>query len=80
MNWKRGLIGLLALGAFASGCAGPKVVTSMGTTRDGKFRLIYSRNLGMFSGSEQGIIDCEAQGDGSITNCKPVALIFQEDK
>ena len=80
MNWKRGIIGLLVAGAFASGCAGPKIVQSMGTTRDGKFRLVYGRNLGMFRGSEQGIIDCEAQADGSITNCKPVKLVFEEDK
>jgi hypothetical protein len=80
MNWKRGLIGLLAAGAFASSCAGPRVVQSMGTTRDGKFRLLYGRNLGMGNGTEQGIIDCQAQADGTITNCQPVKLVFQEDK
>lgn len=78
MNWKRSLIGLLAAGAFASGCAGPKIVQSMGTTRDGKFRLVYGRSLGVFGGTEQGVIDCDAQEDGSITNCKPVTLVFEE--
>lgn len=80
MNWKRGFIGLLAAGAFASSCAGPKIVSSMGTTRDGKFRLLYGRNLGMGAGTEQGIIDCQAQADGSITNCQPVKLVFEEGK
>jgi hypothetical protein len=52
----------------------------MGTTREGKFRLLYGRNLGMGNGTEQGIIDCEAQADGTITNCKPVKLVFEEEK
>lgn len=74
------LIALAALGGLVlSACAGPKVVTSMFTTRDNKFRLLYYRNLGM-GNSEQGVIDCSAQADGSITDCKPVGLVFKEGK
>lgn len=74
------LIVLAALGALGlSACAGPRIITSMSTARDGKFRLLFFRNLG-FGNSEQGVIDCDAAADGALSNCKPVTLTFVEEK
>lgn len=72
------LLVLAALAALASGCAGPRIVRSMSTTRDGKFRLIYDRNAG-FGAFEQGIIDCKAAASGAISDCESVKVNFAEE-
>ena len=63
---------------IASSCAGPRIVSSMHTTRDGKFRLLFYRNAGLGS-TEQGIVDCKAQDSGAISDCQPVRVTFKED-
>lgn len=68
----------LVAAAFGSGCAGPRIVNSMGSTRDGKFRVLYYRDVGM-GNTEQGIVDCKAEASGTISNCAQVHLNFQED-
>ncbi len=74
------LIALAALGALGlSACAGPRIITSMSTTRDSKFRLLFYRNLG-WGNTEQGVIDCDAGADGALSNCKPLTLTFVEEK
>ncbi len=67
------------LAATATGCAGPRIVTSMSTTRDGKFRVLYSRQLGM-GGVEQGIIDCQAGEGGTLSNCAPITVAFADQE
>ena len=76
---KKALMLATLMGMALSACAGPRIVSSMSTTRDSKFRLLFYRNLG-FGASEQGVIDCDAQADGSLSGCKPVTLTFVEDK
>lgn len=78
MNKTTKLLVLAALAALASSCAGPRIVRSMSTTRDGKFRLIYDRNAGWGS-FEQGIIDCKAADTGAISDCQPVKVTFVEE-
>lgn len=67
-----------ALLALASGCAGPRIVRSMSTTREGKFRLIYDRNAG-FGSFEEGLIDCKTDAAGAISECQPVKMNFLEE-
>jgi hypothetical protein len=75
---QRSLVAMLALvGIMASGCAGPRIVRSMSSTREGKFRILYDRNAG-FGNYEQGLIDCDAAEGGAISNCKPVKVTFKE--
>lgn len=78
MSFSRGLLGAIVVAGVAQSCAGPRIVRSMTTTRDAKFRLLYDRNLG-FGSFEQGLIDCKAQTDGSITDCQPVSVAFKEE-
>lgn len=77
MTKKKWLV-LAALVAMTSSCAGPRIVRSMNTTRDGKFRLIYDRNVG-FGQSEQGVVDCKAAETGAISECQSVQVKFVED-
>ncbi|MBL9039342.1 MAG: hypothetical protein JNG84_12560 [Archangium sp.] len=72
------LVAAAALATALTGCAGPRIVSSMHTTRDGKFRLLFYRNAGM-GATEQGIVDCKTQSNGSISDCQPVKVTFQED-
>jgi hypothetical protein len=67
-----------ALLAVTSGCAGPRIVRSMNSTRDGKFRLLYDRNVG-WGQFEQGMVDCKVAEDGSISECQPVNITFVEE-
>lgn len=71
-------IALAALIALTSGCAGPRIVRSMNTTRDGRFRVLFDRNAG-FGQSEQGMVDCKTAEDGSISDCQPVKVTFSEE-
>ncbi|MCA2980833.1 MAG: hypothetical protein INH41_00770 [Myxococcaceae bacterium] len=67
MNKKSAFV-LLVFAMVASSCAGPCVVRSMGTTRDGKFRLMFERNAG-FGTFEQGIVDCTTDSKGAGSDC-----------
>jgi hypothetical protein len=69
---------LAALLAVASGCAGPRIVRTMNTTRDGKFRILFDRNAG-FGQTEQGMVDCKTSETGAISDCQQVTVNFQEE-
>ena len=71
------VLAAVSVAALLGGCAGPRIVSSMHTTRDNKFRLLFYRNAG-FGSTEQGIVDCKAQDNGSITDCQPVKVTFQD--
>jgi hypothetical protein len=65
-------------GMLLSACAGPRIVSSIQVV-DSKFRLMFFRNLG--SGrSEQGLIDCAQQADGTLSDCKPLKIVFAGDQ
>ena len=72
------LVAAAALATLVTGCAGPRIVSSMHTTRDGKFRLLYYRNAGLGS-TEQGIVDCKTQTNGSISGCESVKVTFKDN-
>lgn len=78
MTHVKALCAAAIVAAVMGGCAGPRIVSSMHTTRDGKFRLLYYRNAGLGS-TEQGIVDCKAESNGSINTCQPVTISFKED-
>lgn len=58
-----------------SGCAGPKIIThATGDQSHMKFLRVQKK----FMGSEQEVIRCGVGSDGALTQCKPMALNFQE--
>jgi hypothetical protein len=67
--------------ALLGGCAGPRLVSSMATTRDGKYRFVWYQNKAVppFSyTSEQGLVDCERSSSGELKNCQPVKIVFND--
>lgn len=76
-----GTLTLVVGGALLSGCAGPRLVSSMSTTRENKTRIIWYQNKSIpliKYTSEQGMIDCDRGGDGQLTGCKPVKIVFKD--
>lgn len=72
--------GLLAA-TLLGGCAGPRLVSSMSVTRNNRYRFVWYQNKSVppFSyTSEQGLVDCERKGDGQLSNCKPVQIVFND--
>lgn len=66
--------------ALLSGCAGPRLVSSMSKTSEGKYRFVWSQTKNNFfsAWTEQGIVDCDKADSGQMTQCKPVKLVFIE--
>ena len=63
---------------LVAGCAGPKVVTSLGGARNDNFRMLYYQSKGM-GNAVQGVIDCKAAGDGALSQCKDLNVAFDEE-
>ncbi len=78
MHMLKVLLAAATIAAALSGCAGPRIVRSMTTTREGKFRLLYDRNAG-WGKFEQGLIDCKSADNGAITDCHSVNVAFREE-
>jgi len=72
------LLVLATLAALASGCAGPRIVRSMNTTRDGKFRLIYDRNAG-WAPSSKASSTARRPTPAPSADCQPVKVTFVEE-
>lgn len=71
----RWLLGL-ALAPMLAACTGPKVVTQI-TARGDRAKFVYGQ-VG-FSSSTQGIIECKAAADGTLSDCNEKAIVFKED-
>lgn len=56
----------------ATGCAGsPRVVTAITSSRD-QVKFLY------IEGSDQGVIKCKVGGDGTLGQCRQMAVTFQD--
>ncbi len=68
---------------LVTGCAGPRLVSSMSRTREDKYRFIWYQNKSVppFSyTSEQGLVDCTRGQDGQLEDCKPVKIVFLDQE
>lgn len=74
MNVMRGIALTLMVVSFGVGvgCAQPRVITNITSSGD-QVKMIYAqKNTG-----NTGLIQCQQQPDGSLTNCRKVAITFE---
>lgn len=75
-QWRVGLASRAALVAIAvtavAGCGGsPRVVTAVTSSRD-QIKFLY------FEGSDQGVIKCKVAGDGALSACRRMAVVYED--
>lgn len=76
---QRGVVAAVSLAAGligAGGCSHPRIVTNTSVAR-GQMKILYQENK-TFGRTEQGIIKCDVGGDGSLTNCRRMALKLED--
>jgi hypothetical protein len=61
----------LALAALGGCAASPRVVTAITSSRD-QVKFLY------VEGSDQGVIKCKVGGDGSLGQCRQMAVTFED--
>lgn len=66
-------LGLLAAGlaVLATGCANPRVITKA-TSRENQIKFAYSE------GSDYGLVRCTVQADGTLSDCRELAVDFEK--
>jgi hypothetical protein len=68
--WRGALMAVVTM--LAGGCASsPRVVTAITSSRD-QIKFLY------VEGSDQGVIKCKVGGDGSLTQCRQMAVTFED--
>ena len=71
MRW----LGPAVLAVALSGCAAPRVITSITGSQD-ELKFIYAR-VGGFT-SETRRVRCYRAADGALSNCKNIPITFEE--
>ncbi|HVJ88544.1 MAG TPA: hypothetical protein VM580_01995 [Labilithrix sp.] len=59
------------LAAVLGGCAHPRVVTAITSSRD-QIKFLY------VEGSDQGVIKCSVGADGALSQCRNIAVSLEE--
>ncbi len=78
---KKGWLLLLLAGLmlFAVACTGPKfVVRTTGTSSQMKMLYWQKKSFLFFSWYSQGVVKCDIDDDGSLTNCREMELVFED--
>jgi hypothetical protein len=65
----------LSIACLSSGCAKPRAVVNI-TSRGDQVKLVYYQQ--QFMGYDQGIVQCKAGDDGTLTDCKKLKIKFKE--
>ena len=68
------LVSLLML-SFLSACAGPRAVVNI-TSRGDQVKLVYYQKK--FLGYDQGIIQCKADAEGNLDECRKLNIKFSK--
>ena len=68
------LLGLLMFGLL-SACAGPRAVVNI-TSRGDQVKLVYYQKK--FMGYDQGIIQCKADAEGNLDECRKMNVKFSK--
>lgn len=58
---------------LAMGCATPRVITSI-TLSDDQAKLLWNRDRT----TQTGIIQCQVQADGTLSDCKKIPITFEK--
>ncbi len=66
-------VALAAAMGWAAGCVGPRLVTDMTSTGE-RVTFAWAQR-----GGGQGLVECEVR-DGTVSNCREVALDFRGDE
>lgn len=74
---KRALAALMSLLSISllSACAGPRAVVNI-TSRGDQVKLVYYQRT--FMGYDQGIVQCKAESDGQLNECRKLKVTFKE--
>lgn len=74
---KRRVTALLSLLMFGllSACAGPRAVVNI-TSRGDQVKLVYYQKK--FMGYDQGIIQCKADAEGNLDECRKMNVKFSK--
>ena len=67
------LAAALCLALTASACATPTYVTGASSSQD-TIKFTY-RQAKFFAPTEEGVIKCEVQPDGTLTNCRKMSIM-----
>ena len=59
------------LAAVLGGCASPRVVTAITSSRD-QIKFLY------VEGSDQGVIKCSVGADGALSQCRRIAVSLED--
>ena len=62
---------LVGLASMIGGCASPRVVTAVTSSRD-QIKFLY------VEGSDQGVIKCSVAGDGALSGCRRMAVSLED--
>ena len=68
-------LALAGLLVAASGCQAPRLITDM-TTDGSTMKMVYSQA----GGARTGLIQCDMAADGSLVNCTPVPITFNDGR
>ena len=61
---------LAATGAAASGCSSPRIVRGI-TSRADQVKFLY------YEGGDTGVVKCRVNGDGTLTECRPMTVSLE---
>lgn len=62
---------LVGIASMIGGCASPRVVTAVTSSRD-QIKFLY------VEGSDQGVIKCNVAGDGALAGCRRMAVSLED--
>jgi hypothetical protein len=62
---------LVGLASMIGGCASPRVVTAVTSSRD-QIKFLY------VEGNDQGVIKCNVAGDGALSSCRRMAVSLED--
>lgn len=77
MQWIGRSVTLVLAAAIFSGCAQPRVITSI-TGAEDQMKFVYARGASFFTSAETGMIQCNVQPDGQLSGCRQIPITFSE--
>ena len=78
-GWTRWLVGAVCLIGMlvGSGCASGKRITAS-TANDESVKFVYLQQD--FFSTRQGVIKCDADAEGELSNCREMDVVFEEEE
>jgi hypothetical protein len=70
LAWRAALMAIAVTSTVGCG-ASPRVVTAITGSRD-QIKFLY------FEGSDQGVVKCKVAGDGTLSACRRMAVVYED--